>query len=140
MMRIKAVPLLDICTKKRQKMHKVFMLPFFAVLAAFILSGCSSLEIKDDTEATLNPSKIHEECMELQRGDVLFYSFKASGPVAFNIHFHEGENISYPVSRKNITSYEGKYSPAKEQMCCLMWTNVQKTAVQLSYIFRVEKK
>jgi hypothetical protein len=121
-------------------MHKVLMPLFFAVLSAFILSGCSSLQIRDDTEATLNPSKIHEECKELQPGDVLFYSFKASGPVAFNIHFHEEKKISYPVSRKNISSYEGKYSPAKEQMYCLMWMNEQKTMVQLTYTFKVEKK
>jgi len=113
---------------------------FFAVLSAFILSGCSSLAIKDESEVTLNPLKVHEECMELQPKDVLSYSFNASGPVDFNIHFHEGEKISYPVSRKNISGHEGNYSPAKEQIYCLMWTNVQKTTVQLSYIFKVEKK
>ena len=121
-------------------MHKVLRPLFLAVLSAFILSGCSSLQIRDETEVTLNPSKIHEECMELLPGDVLSYSFNASGPVDFNIHFHEEENISYPVSRKKISSYEGKYSPAKEQMYCLMWTNVKKTAVQLTYAFKVEKK
>ena len=126
--------------KRRHTMHKICLSIFFVVLSAFMLSGCSSPAIRDETEVTLNPSKIHEECMELLPKDVLSYSFKASGPVDFNIHFHEEENISYPVSRKSIASYEGKYSPAKEQMYCLMWTNIQKTAVQLTYTFKVEKK
>ncbi len=126
--------------RSRHAMHKICLSIFFTALSAVLINGCSSLQIRDDTEATLNPSKIHEECVELQRGDVLFYSFKASGPLAFNIHFHEEENISYPVSRKNISSYEGKYSPAKEQIYCLMWTNEQKTTVQLTYTFKVEKK
>jgi hypothetical protein len=122
-------------------MHKVIMPLFFlAALSAFMVSGCSSLANGEETEVTLNPSKIHEECMELLPRDVLSYSFNASGPVDFNIHFHDEENISYPVSRKNIASYEGQYSPAKEQMYCLMWTNVQKTTVQLTYTFKVEKK
>ena len=110
------------------------------VFSLFIISGCSSLQIRAETEVTMNPSKIHEECMKLLPGDVLSYSFNASDPVDFNIHFHDEKNISYPVSKKRISGYEGTYSPAKEHMYCIMWTNVQKFDVQLTYALKVEKK
>ncbi len=121
-------------------MKKIFAAVLFAGLLAVTSIGCSSLNLKGETEAVINPSKFHEDCIKLVPGDVWTYSFKASNPVDFNIHFHEEGKITYPVSRKNTPAEEGKFYPDKEEFYCLMWTNLQKNPVQLTYTYKVDKK
>ncbi len=121
-------------------MTKIFRTMLLGSLLVLLVNGCSSLQIKDETAVTINPSKLHEECMELMRGDALRYSFKVSDPVDFNIHFHEGGNIIYPISKQSTSADEGKFYADKEQTYCLMWTNIQTKPVRLTYTFKVEKK
>jgi hypothetical protein len=109
-------------------------------LLSCFLNGCSTLPVKNESEVIINPSKIYEECMELTPRDVLFYSFQSFGPVDFNIHYHEEGNIVYPVLKKGSSAEEGRFYADKEQTYCLMWTNIQKTPVRLTYEFRIEKK
>ena len=116
------------------------MTVFWGAILAFLANGCSSFQLKNGTEVTMNPSKLHEECVELMPRDVLSYSFKASDPVDFNIHYHEETNIVYPVFKKNSSGEEGKFYADKEQTYCLMWTNIQTKPVRLTYTFKVEKK
>ena len=125
---------------KEKKMPKIFMTVLLGPLLALLVNGCSSLQVKDETAVTINPSKLHEECMGLMPGDALFYSFKASDPVDFNIHCHEGGNIICPVSKQSTSADEGKFYAEKEQTYCLMWTNIQTKPVRLTYTFKVEKK
>ena len=121
-------------------MSKTFMTVLLGALLAFLVNGCASLHIKDERTATMNPSKLHEECVDLMTGDALVYSFKASDSVDFNIHYHEAANIAYPVSKKSSAAEEGKFSAEKEQTYCLMWTNIQTKPVSLTYTFKVERK
>lgn len=121
-------------------MLKTFLSVLLPCLFLFTASGCSSLNIKNETEVTIVPSKLHEECMELVPHDVLFYSFKASDPVDFNVHYHEYGNIIYPISKKNTAGEEGKFYADKQQIYCLMWTDIQTNPVRITYKFRVEKR
>jgi hypothetical protein len=121
-------------------MMKTFLSVLFPCLFLIVGSGCSSLNMKNETDVTMAPSKLHEECMELAPHDVLFYSFKASDPVDFNVHCHESENIICPISQKNTAGEEGKFYADKEQFYCLMWTNIQTKPVRITYKFRVEKR
>ncbi|MGO9612531.1 MAG: hypothetical protein ACLPX5_05815 [Dissulfurispiraceae bacterium] len=105
-----------------------------------MVGGCSSLPTKDQTAVTINPSRSHEECFELSPSEVLHYSFKASEPVNFNIHYHEEEKITFSVTQDNIAVTEGKFSPEKKQFYCLMWTNVHRASVSLSYTFSIGKE
>ena len=109
-------------------------------IVAIITSGCSTFLRKSDTEVIVDPSRIHEDCIDLFPGDVMVYSFRSSGPVDFNIHFHSEGTITYPVSEKNILNKEGKFSPERKQFYCLMWTNPQKEPVHLTYTYNVVKK
>ena len=105
-----------------------------------IISGCSALLRKSETEVTVDPAKIHEDCVDLFPGDVMVYSFRASGPVDFNIHFHSEGTVTYPVSEKNMSNSEGRFSPERKQFYCLMWTNRQTEPVRLTYTYHVVKK
>jgi len=121
-------------------MSKIFMNVVLGFLLAFLMSGCSSLQVKDEIVVAIDPSRVHEECVDLMPHDVLFYTFQASEPLDFNIHCHEEGKIICPVSRSNSSGGEGKYYAEKEQTYCLMWTNIQTKPVRLTYTFKVEKK
>jgi hypothetical protein len=121
-------------------MSKIMKTMVLVSFLAFLSNGCSALPVKNSSEVTINPSKLHEECIELTPRDVLFYAFKSFEPVDFNIHYHEERNIVYPVLKKGSSAEEGKFYADKEQTYCLMWTNIQTNPVRLTYEFRVEKK
>ncbi len=117
-------------------LSKVLLVCAFLVL---ILNGCSSLQMQQQTE-TIGPSKIHEDCVELTVNSTLNFSFKASSPVDFNIHYHEGKDIHYPLRKDKVSEFEGTFSPSKDQFYCFMWTNIQSETVTLVYSYKVEKK
>jgi hypothetical protein len=121
-------------------MSKIFITMVLVSFLAIFSNGCGVHQIKNESEVTINPSKIYEECIELTPRDVLFYSFKSFEPVDFNVHYHEDGNIIYPVFKKDSAAEEGKFYADKEQTYCLMWTNTQTKSVRITYAFRVENK
>jgi hypothetical protein len=108
-------------------------------LLAVLAGGCSGLNLKGETKVVIDPAKFHEDCLKLRPGDVWSYSFKASNPVDFNIHFHHEGKITYPVLKKNTSTETGKFYPDREEFFCLMWTNLQKMPVRLIYTNTVGK-
>ena len=125
---------------REQKMSKTMKTMVIVSFLAFLSNGCSALPVKKESEVVINPAKLYEECMELTSRDVLFYSFKSSEPIDFDIHYHEEGNIVYPIIKKDSSAQEGRFYADKEQTYCLMWTNIQTNLVRLTYEFRMEKK
>jgi hypothetical protein len=123
-----------------ETMLKTFVIRLVACLSVVLMSGCSSIPWNSETAVMINPSKFHEDCIQLLPGDSLIYSFRTSDPVDFNIHYHENGKIFYPVSRKKVADEKGKYTSGKKQFYCLMWTNPQKEAVSLTYSYDVREK
>jgi hypothetical protein len=71
---------------------------------------------------TLQPKQMHEECAKLQAGEKRNYSWKADGPVDFNIHYHEGSEALYPVKRDGMRGDGGAFTAKIAQDYCWMWT------------------
>jgi hypothetical protein len=106
------------------------------ITALFLLAGCAGMKpAQYEKEATIVPAACQEECFELAPGQVLEYRFKASAPVDFNIHCHDGSYIDYVVKADNKASGQGTFRPERKQFYCLMWTNhstVQPITLQYS--------
>jgi hypothetical protein len=66
---------------------------------------------------------IAEECFELRGGQTIGYAFEASAPVDFNIHFHRGKDVEYPVKRVDVRVAEESFTAPSTAEYCLMWTN-----------------
>jgi hypothetical protein len=64
----------------------------------------------------------HEECVHLESGDSRRYYWRASGPVDFNIHFHHGDDVSYPVKRAAMRGDGGTFTAKSGEDYCWMWT------------------
>jgi hypothetical protein len=69
----------------------------------------------------LVPYAVYEECVLLQAGQRIGYLFRAAAPMAFNIHFHDGNAVIEPVSAASTEGESGEFSADRDQTYCLMW-------------------
>ena len=75
------------------------MLRSILLIILLLLSSCGRFGgIDIDREHQLEARKIHEECFQLERGDVVHLGFDSSAPLDFNVHRHEVVT-SKPVCR-----------------------------------------
>ena len=69
----------------------------------------------------LAPYTVYEQCVLLQAGQRIGYLFRAAVPLAFNIHFHDGNAVIEPVSAASTQGESGEFSADRDQTYCLMW-------------------
>lgn len=72
--------------------------------------------------ATLQPKAMHEECVKLDAGEKRKYYWKSDAAVDFNIHYHEGPEVTYPVKRDGMRTDGGTFAAKIAQDYCWMWT------------------
>ncbi|HTI47090.1 MAG TPA: hypothetical protein VMB76_11065 [Casimicrobiaceae bacterium] len=90
-------------------------------LAACATSPQSPDAPRDVTALALAPYASHEECRPLAPGDRLDYRFTSTAPVAFNIHYSEGNAVVSPITREAVTADSGIYQPLEAHRYCLYW-------------------
>lgn len=81
----------------------------------------------------LQPGKFAELCGELNKGERIRWSFNSEAALNFNIHYHEGPNVSYPVKQAGVAAADGVLEVDPAQTYCWMWSNksAQPTALQI---------
>ena len=107
------------------------------LLLLFALAAPAALAAEPETSAktrtfstTLEAGKIHEECMRLGKGERRRYDWKADTAVDFNIHYHEGQEVSYPVKRDGMRTDGGTFTAKIAQDYCWMWTAKVQTKIE----------
>jgi hypothetical protein len=78
--------------------------------------------------------KFAEVCGKLARADSVAWRFEASGPLNFNIHYHEGKDVRYPERRDALAGASGRLQVVLDQDYCWMWTNKSGQAVDLNLL------
>ncbi len=73
--------------------------------------------------ATLPAGQVLEVCGRLQAGVVVAWRHDTSVPVAFNIHYHVGKDVVYPVQVASTRGGADRLRVTQEQDYCWMWTN-----------------
>ena len=91
-------------------------------------------------DKSLASKAIHEECMALKTGDRLEYAFDAHDKLDFNIHYHLGDTVHFPVQSFGARHDEGAFVAAADQGYCLMWSNAGAETVELRYRFLLRKR
>ena len=74
-------------------------------------------------KASIAPKKFLEVCGKLKAGEAVAWQFKGSAPSDFNIHYHVGQEVSYPENRKDVSGANGSLSVPMDQDYCWMWSN-----------------
>jgi hypothetical protein len=77
----------------------------------------------------------HELCIELTPRQRIAYEFRTSASVDFNIHFHTGDKVDYPLLRKGLRSLASSFTPTRPDHYCLMWENKTAKPVRLEYSY-----
>ena len=95
-----------------------------ALAAAFLALAANAADPPDKRVLafTLQPAKVHEECMRLEAGQKRRFEWKSAVPVDFNIHYHEGPEVFYPVKRDASRGDRGTFTAKIAQEYCWMWT------------------
>ena len=99
-----------------------------AVLASAAPLAASPADNWKSFGVTLEPKQAHEECVRLDKDDARRWHWKSDAPVDFNVHYHEGSAVSYPVKRDGMRGDGGTFKPKLAQDYCWMWTARDKRA------------
>ena len=130
-------------------MKKLFpaIRPSAAALAAVMILVAGSatgdlLELQwDDAgqysrELGVAPGQFSEVCGKLDRGQSIAWRFEANAPLNFNVHYHEGAQVMFPVKQDAVAKADGKLIVQIDQDYCWMWTNKSAKPVDLRLTLR----
>ena len=90
-----------------------------------------------ERQLSIAPGKFAELCGALAKGQSVQWSYEASSPLDFNIHYHQGKDVVYPA-RANAARSEGTLAVDAAQDYCWMWTN--KSAAAVALLVRLHKR
>jgi len=85
--------------------------------------------------ATLNSSGARKECVTLTSRQRLRYWYRAEAPVNFAIQYVTDKETLYPVKKDKSAIGSGSFQPKEAQDYCMVWTNLAKKPVSLSFEF-----
>ncbi len=74
-------------------------------------------------QATIAPKQFLEVCDTIASGARVAWEFSSDAALDFNVHFHEGTAVRYPVKIDAVRSEAGVFKPKKTADYCWMWTN-----------------
>ena len=77
----------------------------------------------------LAPGEIVEDCVALKAGQSRGFDWTSDAPVDFNIHWHEGDKVEYPVDIKRHWKGRGEFTADRDNDYCWMWTGLATKAV-----------
>ena len=93
----------------------------FALLLSIAAGTASAAQEVGPYAFTLTGKSFDERCLTLAAGQSIRYRFSASAPVDFNIHYHRGKDVFYPVRRSGMRDAEGTFRAREADDYCLMW-------------------
>jgi hypothetical protein len=80
---------------------------------------------------SVEPGRFVEVCGALSAPMVVAWRFEADTVLDFNVHYHEGQKVSYPENRKAVRDGSGSLVVGTSQNYCWMWTNRTAAASRL---------
>jgi len=68
-------------------------------------------------------AKFVEVCGKLPAGARVASVIDATGPLNFNIHFHEGKKVIFPAKQDGVAKSDGALDVKVDQDYCWMWSS-----------------
>ena len=107
-----------------------------AVLSTMLAASAGAETAKP---VTIKPNKQVEKCMALDPPQKIEYRFESSAKLNFNLHYHKGDQVYYPVKLDGTNGESGLYEAKAKEVYCLMWENRTSADIELTYSARVAK-
>ena len=114
------------------RLHAITRKVIGVALSALALSTAAHAEIIDvkwDAEGkfarmqSIAPGQFVEFCENLAKDSVVTWRFKASTPLNFNVHFHQGKDVAFPEKQDSVSELQGTLVAQTKEDYCWMWTN-----------------
>jgi len=104
------------------------------ILSQPIVGGpnLGSLRTPSDT-VILAPYEFQELCFEITAQDEVQYDFRSDQPIEFDIHYHDGLRIQFPVKLTGVSAHSGRFVSEEAKSYCLMWLNKNLAETSLTY-------
>jgi hypothetical protein len=102
-----------------------------AVLLALFGVRALAAEEAGPYSFTLSGKAFDERCLNLAAGEAIRYRFRASAPVDFNIHYHRGNEMSFPVKRAAVREIDATFRAKRADGYCLMWEHAGDGVVEV---------
>ena len=119
-------------------MKQILLSAALSAVLALPSWASETMKLPREFSTTIKAGKIHEECIELKKGQVVAYKFNASQPVPFNIHYHVGagkdEKVEYPVKLDKSDANASTLTIPADQHYCWMWSNKNAEAITVTGI------
>ena len=97
---------------------------FMAIVAMGLASSRAPAQSPEKAFShAIKPGQSAEECVKLTVGGTVGYEFESSERVDFNIHYHVGNDVVYPVKGDQVRRVADRFSAPSAEEYCLMWTN-----------------
>jgi len=80
-----------------------------------------------------------EHCVRLEAGQRMRYRFTATGEVDFNIHYHRGSAVIYPVKSAGARGRDSAYTAPHADGYCLMWERRGEGTVRIEGAVELDK-
>ncbi len=107
------------------------------ILLQPIVSGTSPGVLRAPADSvTLAPFEFREWCVEMAAGDEIRYEFQSDHSVEFDIHYHDGITVRYPLRVTDSHEMSGLFVSKEDQPYCLMWLNKGLLPLSLRYQVR----
>ena len=87
----------------------------------------------------IKAGKVHEKCLTLTPPQKIEYRFESTAKVDFNLHYHKGDQVYYPVKLDRTNAESGLYEAKARETYCLMWENKTGADVELTYDAKIGK-
>jgi hypothetical protein len=110
------------------------------LLFASIAAAVGAADGEGPYTFTLKGKAFDERCLKLEAGEAIRYRFRSTSPVDFNIHFHRGNDVFYPVRQAGVTEADGTFGADTADGYCLMWEQRQGGARIEGSIERVPRR
>ncbi len=84
-------------------------------------------------KTTLAPFEFREICLEPGRGGRFDYSFRSDQPVDFDIHYHEGLAVRFPIKMEAVIEETARFDAPDRRLYCFLWFNEGLAPANLTY-------
>ncbi len=85
------------------------------------------------------PGGFAELCGALDKGQAVAWRFDSSAELAFNVHYHLGNDVVYAVKNAGTLRADGRLVIDPSQTYCWMWSNKGKQPARLQVELKRER-
>ncbi len=107
------------------------------MISTLMLSLGISVQAQTSKPIIIKAGKVFEKCMTLNPPQKIEYRFESGAKLDFNLHYHKGDQVYYPVKLDRTNGESGLYEAKAKEAYCLMWENKTSADIELTYSARV---